>query len=370
MNIPYFDMKRENEPLAQELNTAVLEILSSGHFILGPKLEQFEAQFAKYCQTQFCLGVGNGLEALTLSLKAAGIGLGDKVAIPAHTFIATALGVIATGAEPVLVDVDRETFTILPSHLEQLNDKSIKAVIPVHLYGHPCEMDSINQIAKEKSWLVLEDNAQAHGALYKGRKTGGLGHISATSFYPTKNLGAFGDGGAVTTNSEAFAQQLGWLRNYGQSEKYNHVADGGNSRLDDIQAAILSVKLKYLDESNQKRNLGARRYLRQLQGVGDLQLPTIRENSTHVFHVFAVLTSKRDECLKYLKDRGVGCIVHYPKAIHQHKAFSESGWNSPNGSFLNSEFVCKNILSLPLSPQLPLDQIDRVCELLRDFFKK
>lgn len=367
MSLPFYDLKKINIEFENEINTALLSVFKSGHFILGENLKTFEHHFAEYCQSLYCLGVGNGLDALTLSLKAAGIGPGDLVALPAHTFIATALGVLATGATPYLVDIDLETYTISPSELEKANDPRIKAVIPVHLYGHPCHMDEINKIAKAKGWIVIEDNAQAHGALYKNRRTGSLGDLSATSFYPTKNLGALGDGGAITTHSKNYADAISYLRNYGQKEKYHHVSIGGNSRLDEIQAAVLDIKLKHLDQANENRNKIAQFYSNELKNVGDLILPSTAPDCKHVYHLFVIRTKHRDACQKFLQENGVSSMVHYPYPIHKHSAFLNLEWTL-NAKFPAAEKACETILSLPLYPHQPEADLKKVCDTLKKFF--
>jgi len=365
MKIPFFDISHQTKALAPQLCDAFNNFLVNSNFILGPELKSFELEFAEFCDSKYCLGVGNGLDALKLALMALEIGPGDYVVIPAHTFIATALAVLQVGAKPYLVDVD-EFFHIDPKQLHGVSDKRVKAVIPVHLYGQPADMDAVNKIAKENSWKVIEDNAQAHGALYKGRKTGSLSDVAACSFYPTKNLGAYGDGGAITCNSEDIFNSINKLRNYGQKEKYNHTEPGINSRLDELQAAFLSIKLKKLPEWTNARNKIASRYSLELEGIGDIIIPAVRNESTHVYHLYVIQTKSRDSLLNYLKESRVDCLIHYPKAIHQHDALANNFLSHENLD--KSEAICKEALSLPLYPEMKEEQQEFVIEKIKSFF--
>lgn len=367
MKVPFFESKTYITSELDNYTEIFRDVMTGSNFIMGGKLTTFERNFANYCGVKNAFGVGNGLDALTLCLRAANIKAGDHVVVPGHTFVATALAVLQIGAVPVLVDVD-EYFHLDPKHLEKLNDPKIKAIMPVHLYGMPADMKTINEIAAKKSWVVIEDNAQAQGAKFCGKITGALGDMAGISFYPTKNLGAFGDGGAVTTNSDVYADAISLLRNYGQREKYNHVAIGLNSRLDELQAAFLDYKLKSLNKWNSRRAEIAAFYSKELEGVGDLVLPKVRAESTHVYHLYVVRTAQRDLLAEFMKENGVHCLVHYPKAVHQHQATREK--YILGSSLSESEAICRSVLSLPIYPEISLEQLQMVVEKMKLFFRK
>lgn len=307
--------------IREEIDKAIKSVVDSNFFIGGKQLEKFETDFANFCDVKCCVGVGNGLEGLQLSLLACGVKSGDEVIIPSHTYIATALSVSYIGAKPVFVEV-KDDYTIDPSKIEEKITDKTKAIIPVHLYGQCADMDPIMEIAKKYNLKVIEDAAQAHGALYKGRKAGSLGDVAEFSFYPGKNLGAFGDAGCITTNNEEIAKVVRMLGNYGSSKKYCHKLKGHNSRLDEIQAAILDVKLSHLNEWNEFRNKVAKRYLNEIKN-DKVILPKVSDNNYHVWHIFAVRVEDREKFMEYLCDKGIHTLIHYPVAMHKQEAYSE-----------------------------------------------
>ena len=365
MSVPFFDMRAHYEGIKQELDSALLDTVASSHYILGPKLQQFENEFAKYCGAKYAVGVGNGLDAIRLSLKALGVGPGDEVLVPGHTFIATALAVVEAGASPVLVDIDENTFNLDPQKIADARTAKTKAIIAVHLYGRPAPMEQINKIAREFMLPVIEDAAQAHGSIEAGLRAGNMGTLAAFSFYPTKNLGAMGDGGAVLTSDSDLASRLSLLRNYGQRERYNHVQLGTNTRLDEIQAAVLSVKLKHLDGWNQRRRKIADMYRERLSAVPGLRLPV--DHPGHVYHLFVVRCQKRDQLLKYLASKNIGALIHYPNAMNQHAALQETARTAPAGVPV-SEKICREVLSLPIFPEMSLGQVEQTCAAVKEFF--
>ena len=344
------------------------QILTDCNFILGQPVSDFEAAFAGYCECDYALGVASGLDALKLILRAMGIGPGDEVITPAHTFIATALAISSVGADPVLVEVDDKTYTMDPAAFEAAVTERTKAVIPVHLYGQSADMDAILQIARRYGLKVVEDACQAHGARYKGKAAGSLGDAAAFSFYPGKNLGAFGDGGAVTTNNSMLADQISALRNYGSVKKYYHDKLGENSRLDTLQAAVLGVKLKTLDAGNTARRTAAAFYTEKLNEVEEVIPPFIRNDSEHVFHLYVIQAERRDELRQYLMDQDVECLIHYPVPVHLQKAYSSKGWKT--GDFPLTEKLADKILSLPIFPGITEEQIKYICQSIQDFYAK
>jgi dTDP-4-amino-4,6-dideoxygalactose transaminase len=349
MRVPFLELKLGYDELRSEFDAAYHRVMDSGWYLLGKELEQFETEFATYCQTNFCVGLGNGLEALHLILKAYAIGGGDEVIVPSNTFIATWLAVSYAGATPVPVEPDPETFNIAPDRIEAAITSKTKAVMPVHLYGQPADMDPINSIAQKHGLKVIEDNAQAQGARYKGRRTGSLGHAAATSFYPGKNLGAFGDAGAVTTNDAELADRVRTLRNYGSKTKYHNDCQGFNSRMDELQAAFLRVKLERLDEWNSRRQAVAANYLSELGGTAALKLPFVPEWAEPVWHLFALRHLRRDELQDSLAKVGIGTLIHYPIPPHLSGAYAK-GWKP--GDFPVAEEIAKTELSLPIGPHL------------------
>ncbi len=366
-DIPYLDLSRYSSIIGTRVINAISEVVSSGPLIGGPEVERFEAAFAAYCGVSDAVGIGNGLQALTLALRAADIGEGREVILPANTFIATALAVIEAGAKPVLVDVEETTGLIDMTAVEMAINDSTGAIIPVHLYGHPCDMDRLSEIVGTRPILILEDAAQAHGALYKGRRCGALGHAAAFSFYPTKNLGAVGDAGCVTTNDPALAARIRLLGNYGTRRKYEHLEIGTNSRLDPVQAAALNVKLPYLENFNARRVEHADIYLRRLQNLPGLSLPHVHEWARPVWHVFPVRVAAdiRQDFLSYLASNGIGTNIHYPTPIHLQPCFSSMGLGQ--GSFPISEKLSEQLVSLPLDATHTTAEIERVVEVVRTF---
>lgn len=365
MNVPFLNLKNQPENLRNEIRAAVEQVLQDCNFILGRPVADFEAAFAAYCECGYCLSVASGLDALKLILRAMNIGPGDEVVTVSHTFIATALAVSSIGATPVLVETDPRTYTMDPKSFEAAVTKRTKAVIPVHLYGQTADMDPILQTARRHGIRVIEDACQAHGARYNGRRAGSIGDAAAFSFYPGKNLGAYGDGGAVTTSDPVLAERIRTLRNYGSAKKYYHEELGENSRLDTLQAAVLGVKLKYLDAGNAARRAAAAFYTEQLRGVRDVITPQVRKGSEHVFHLYVIQTERRDALQKYLLERGVECLIHYPVPVHMQQAYAFRGWKQDD--FPLTARLAGQILSLPVFPDILQDQIIYVCDAIRDF---
>lgn len=355
--IPFVDLATQYRSIKADVDAAVLRVLERGDFILGQDVTAFEQEFAAYCETSHCLGVANGTDALKLALQACGIGPGDEVISAAHTFIATTLAITECGATPVLVDCDPDYYLIDVAKIEAAITPKTKAILPVHLYGQCADMDPILAIAKKHNLVVVEDACQAHGARYKGKRAGSIGDIAAFSFYPGKNLGAYGDGGAITTNRADLAERIKLLRNYGQRVKYHHDEKGGNSRLDSVQAAVLRVKLRHLDDWNAARGRAAEEYGKALAGKG-LGLPKIAPYSTHVFHLYVVQTNDRAGLQKALDAAGAQHGIHYPIPIHRQPAMADLGY--AEGAFPVSERVAPLILSLPMFPELTKEQIGRV----------
>lgn len=355
MKVPFLNLKTPHHELQVELLSAVHRVIGSGWFIMGPELEAFEVEFAQYCRVKYCIGVGNGLEALHLLLLAYGIGPGDEVIVPSHTFIATWLAVTQCGATPVPVEPDIDTYNIDPAHISAAITSRTRAIIPVHLYGQPADMDSINEIAAKNGLIVIEDAAQAQGARYKGRRVGSLGHAAGTSFYPGKNLGALGDGGAILTDDQAIAAKVRRLRNYGSDVKYHHDDIGYNSRLDELQAALLRVKLGKLDEWNLRRTEIAKSYMQQLKGC-DLILPFVPSWADPVWHLFVVRSDQRAALQSQLQARGVSTMIHYPIPPHQQKCYAGSTWDA----LPTAERLANEVLSLPMFPSLGVEEVAHV----------
>jgi dTDP-4-amino-4,6-dideoxygalactose transaminase len=368
MKVPFNDVGLVNQSLQSEIEEAFGQVFSSGSFVLGKKVKTFEESYAAYNQTKEAVGVSSGLDALILSLKALGIGAGDEVIVPSNTYIATAIAVSHMGATPIFVEPKKDTYNLDPSLIEAAITSSTKAIIPVHLYGQACEMHAINSIANKHDLFLVEDNAQAHGSSFDGRRTGSWGDANATSFYPGKNLGALGDGGAITTDNQELAERIKTLRNYGSSKKYYNDLIGYNSRLDEMQAAFLSVKLKYLTTWTEMRQKAANQYLVELQGVGDLTLPVTHPKSTHVYHLFVIRTDKRYELQNFLSDQGVGTIIHYPIPPHLQKAYENLGYTT--GDFPIAERMAETSLSLPMYPGITENQIHQVVATVKAFFSE
>ena len=364
--IPMRDLKREYSSIRSEIDDAIERVVERGWFILGEEVKRFEAEWAAYCGVSHAVGVGNGTDAIQLVLRAVGIGPGDQVIVPALTSAFTALGVSMTGATPVFVDVDSERGTLDPVAFEAAIRPQTAAVIPVHLYGCPADMAPIVEVARRHNLLVLEDAAQAHGARYQGRRVGGLGDAAAFSFYPSKNLGAFGDAGAVVTRDLALARKVRLLRHGGQRQSGYHELLGTNSRLDEVQAAILRVKLAHLDRWNERRRILALRYRAGLGDSEGLFLPAMLEGVEQVHYVYVIRTALRSGLRDYLAGTGVSTAIHYPIGVHLQEAYSHLGYAA--GDCPNAEEAAATTLSLPAFPQLTFGEIDHVARLVRIFF--
>lgn len=365
MKIPFLDLRLQHEPLEKEILAEVARILGSSAFILGDAVGIFERAFAQFCGTRFAVGTGCGLDALTLAMKAVGIGPNDEVVVPANTFIATALAVSNVGAKPVLVDVDPVSHNVTADMVESVLTPRTRAVIPVHLYGQLADMGPLMDLASARQLTVIEDAAQAHGAEYGGRKAGSIGHMGCFSFYPAKNLGACGDAGAVVTSDEELARRIACIGNYGSAEKDEHVVKGVNSRMDTLQAAILNVKLRHLAEWNHQRIEIAKLYSQSLSDLPSVELPAVRTDGSHVYHLFVIRVPRRDALLDFLRSRGVGVQIHYPKPIHLQAAYRTLGHSQ--GSFPVSERLAEGCLSLPIFPAMSSDQVRYVAEQLREW---
>ncbi|MBL8078292.1 MAG: DegT/DnrJ/EryC1/StrS family aminotransferase [Anaerolineales bacterium] len=364
--IPIIGLNKQYESIRPELDGAIARVLEKGSFILGAEVAAFEREFAEFCGVSNAVGVASGTEALQLALMACGVGENDEVIAPAHTAVATIAAVEATGAHPRLVDIDLARYTLDPDLLQQVATQRTRAIIPVHLYGCPADMRSILEFTGRKNIFVVEDCSQAHGASYENLKVGSLSEIAAFSFYPTKNLGAFGDGGAVVTNDPALAERVRLLRQYGWKEHYISSIKGINSRLDELQAAILRVKLNYLDQWNVRRRKLADLYFELLADT-ELVLPLQPEDSKHVFHQFVVRHPQRDALRAFLKEQGIQTLIHYPAPVHLQPAYANLGYLI--GSFPNTELASREILSLPLYPELNEQQIVLICEKIKAFLK-
>jgi len=359
--IPFLDLHAGYIELKDELDAAYARFMKGGRYILGEALEAYEQEFAEYCGVQHCVGLSNGLDALRLLLEAYGIGPGDEVIVPSNTYIATWLAVSQAGASPVPVEPDPQTCNIDPAQIDAAITSRTAAVLPVHLYGQPADMDSIRSIAERHGLVVIEDAAQAHGARHKGKRVGSLGHAAGFSFYPSKNLGAFGDAGAVTTNDAAVAEKVRTLRNYGSRRKYYHEIKGHNCRLDGLQAAFLRVKLKKLDEWNQRRGSLAATYLTDLRSVSELRLPHIPEWAEPAWHLFTVRHPRRNALQTHLSSRGIGTLVHYPVPPYRSEAYADDRDWEPMPL---ADEIAATTLSLPMGPQLPVEQGHAViCEI-------
>ena len=359
MQIPFLDVGAAYLELKPEIDAAIARVLDSGWYILGPEVDAFEAEYAAYCEAQHAIGVANGLDALHLALLAMGVGPGDEVIVPSNTYIATWLAVSQCGATPVPVEPVEATYNIDPARIEAAITPATRVILPVHLYGQPADLDPILAIARKHGLRVLEDAAQAHGARYKGRRIGAHGDAVAWSFYPGKNLGALGDGGAVTTNDPELADRIRVLRNYGSRVKYVNEVKGFNSRLDPIQAAVLRVKLRVLDEWSARRQGIAQRYLEGLAGSG-LVLPQVPEWAEPVWHLFVVRHPERNALVKRLNEAGVGTLIHYPVPPHLQEAYAEMGFGV--GAFPVAERMAGEVVSLPMGGQMAEASIDVVCE--------
>lgn len=364
MRIQWASFAPMQKEIENEIKNKFASIYEKSIYIQGEEYKSFNKEFAEYCNTKFAIGVGNGLDALMLILRAYEIGEGDEVIVPSNTFIATALAVTYVGATPVFVEPLLDEFNINPELIEQKITPKTKAIIGVHLYGQCCDMDSINSIARKHNLFVFEDAAQAHGALYKGRKAGSLGDAAGFSFYPGKNLGALGDGGAVTTNDPVIAEKIAALSCYGSDYKYHHIYKGVNSRLDELQCAFLRIKLKYLDKWNKDRIRIANRYLNEIKNPL-IVLPVVNPNNFHIWHVFGIRCCRRDELNQYLNNLGIGTNCHYPIPIHLQNAYADLGLSE--GSFPISETISKTELSIPIYYGMRDEDIDFVIAALNAF---
>lgn len=361
--IPFLNLKALNDSISDELSAAITSAVSSGRYIGGPEVTSFEDEFATYTQSKCCVSMNSGLDALIAALKGLGVGVGDEVIVPAHTFIATWLAVSAVGATPIPVDVDPQTLNIDTTLVEEKIRAKTKAVIAVHLYGFPCELSPLLEITKRRGIFCIEDAAQAHGAQYEGKRIGSHSHVVAWSFYPGKNLGALGDGGAITTNDSKLAEAIRRFCNYGSSEKYVHLTKGVNSRLDPIQASVLRVKLKFLDQWNEQRQAIADQYRTELQGL-KFDLPQPTNISDSVWHLYCLRVSDRDRCRQVLLDAGIETMIHYPTPPHLQGAYASLNCRE---SFPVAEHVADELLSLPMGPMMESGHVSYICDVLRTF---
>lgn len=369
--IKFLDLTKQYRSIKRDIDSAIKRVLKTGQFIGGEEVEKFEKEIAKFCGTKHAISVNSGTDALFLSLKALEIGEGDEVITSSFTFIATAEVIVSCGAKPVFVDIRENDFNIDPSKIEKAITKRTKAIIPVHLFGQMAEMDEIIRIAKKYKLYVIEDAAQAMGAEYKGKKAGTMGDLGCFSFFPSKNLGAYGDGGMVITNNKKFAEKIRLLKNHGSSnkEKYLNLILGTNSRLDAIQAAILRVKLKkYLKKWNRRRQQIAKYYNENLRGVGDIITPKILPNRTHIFHQYTIRTKYRNKLQNFLKKQGIETMIYYPIPLHLQPAFRYLGYKE--GDFPKAENISKEVLSLPIYPELPKKEQDFIVKNIKEFFKR
>ena len=358
MKVPFLDLKAHHAPMIDEFDGAIREVIESSAFAGGPFVERFEEEFAAYCGSNYAIGVGNGTDALWLALLALGIGEGDEVITVPNTFIATAEAISYCKAKPVFVDVDETTFTMNPAQLKKSLTARTKAIIPVHLFGQPADMDPILEFARAHGLFVVEDAAQAHGAEYKGRRAGTMGDAGCFSFYPGKNLGAFGEAGAVVTNDAELRKNIQVLRDHGQARKYYHTLVGWNCRMDGIQAAVLSIKLRRLEEGNLLRREHALQYNQAFAGIAEVATPFEANYARHVYHVYAIRVQERDEVRRCLEEKGIGCAVHYPIPIHLQEACRNLGYTV--GAFPVAENLAEEFLSLPMFPELTEEQIEYV----------
>lgn len=363
MKVQFIDFSEQYQTIKKEIDSGLKKVFEKGNFILGQEEKDFEQEFARYCGCQYGIGVNSGTDALYLALAALELKEGDEVILPTFTFIATALCVSYTGATPVFVDIEEDTYNIDPKALQKAITKNTKAVIPVHIYGQPANMNEILAIAKKHNLKVVEDAAQAHGAKYQGKPIGCLGDVSCFSFYPTKSLGAFGDGGMILTNDEKIFERAMMLRDYGRKGRYEHKIKGYNSRLDTVQAVVLSAKLKRLDKWNKMRNDHAAYYCQLLGKSNGIVAPQIKKDRTHVFQTFAVRVPNRDKVSAGMKEKGIDCLIHYPIPLHLQEAYKELGYK--RGDFPVAEAVSDNILSLPMFPHMSKKQIKYVVDTLK-----
>jgi dTDP-4-amino-4,6-dideoxygalactose transaminase len=367
VKVPFLDLKAQYESICDEITAAMQQVLDSTSFAGGPFVAEFEKNFAAFCGTNHAVGVGSGTEAIWLALLAIGIGPGDEVITTPNTFIATAEAVTFAGAKPVFVDIDEETYNMSPQLIERAITMRTGAVIPVHLYGHPADMDPIMEIADAHGLAVIEDACQAHGAQYKSRPAGSIGRAGCFSFYPGKNLGAYGEAGAVVTNDAELSQKIRMLRDHGQSTKYYHSMIGWNARMDGLQAAVLNVKLKYLTKWNEARRRHAGLYNELLAGVEGVVTPAEADYARHIYHIYAIRTNNRDGLIRELAQRGIMCGIHYPVPLHLQDAYKSLGFRK--GSFPIAERIAQEVLSLPMFAELEAKQIETVAGEIRSCLK-
>jgi dTDP-4-amino-4,6-dideoxygalactose transaminase len=355
--IPFVDLKTQYQTIKEEIDTAVLKVLDSTQFVLGQEVVAFEKEFAAYCNTDYAIAVNTGTSALHLALLAAGVGAGDEVITTPFTFVATVAAICYTGATPVFVDIDPISYTIDVAQIERAITPRTKAIIPVHLYGQPADMQPIMEIAHQHGLTVIEDAAQAHRAEYKNQRTGSIGDIGCFSFYPGKNLGAYGEGGAITTSNPEYARKIKMLRDWGQEQRYQHVVKGYNYRMDGIQGAILRIKLRYLDQWTEARRHNAARY-DELLANSVVKTPTVMPYSHHVYHIYAVRTNQRETLQQKLNEQGIQTGIHYPIPVHLQTGYADLGYKL--GDFSNSELIAKEVLSLPMYAELSSQQVEIV----------
>jgi dTDP-4-amino-4,6-dideoxygalactose transaminase len=365
MKIDFVDLKAQYASISREVDDAMHRVVTTTDFILGKDVESFEREFADYCGVAHAVGVDSGASALELALRAHNIGAGDEVITVSHTFAATAFAISATGARPVFIDVDERTYNMNPSLIEAAISPRTKAIIPVHLYGQPADLDEISRLARKHELLLIEDACQAHGATYQGRRVGAFGDSAAFSFYPGKNLGAYGDGGMITTNDAAIADKLRILRNCGQSEKYKHVMVGFNHRLDNLQAAVLRVKLAHLDVWNEARRKAARHYDEFLAEADQIVAPHEGQDRSHVYHLYVIQHPHRDGLLAHLREHGISAGLHYPTPVHLQPCY-EFLQIAP-GSLPITEALASRVISLPMYPELTREQVEFVCDQIKQF---
>lgn len=367
MQVPFLDIRKINNFYKKEITKAFNKVLDSGMFILGDSVLQFEKEYASFNKTTYCIGVGNGLDALIISLKSLNIGKGDEIIVPANTYIASILAISQVGAKPILVEPNKQTYNIDITKIESAITSKTKAILAVNLYGQAAELDKINIICKKNNLYLIEDNAQSLGALCKNKLTGSYGIINATSFYPGKNLGALGDAGAITTNNKALYESCLMYRNYGSKVKYVHESLGVNSRLDEIQAAFLSVKLKQITTEIQNRQAHAQFYLDELSGINDLVLPQLAKNCTSVYHLFVIRTSRRNELQQYLHSNGIGTMIHYPIPPHLQTCYTTL--KLKKGQLPITEEIAETCLSIPIFGMLTKQQSEYVADKIKRFYK-
>jgi dTDP-4-amino-4,6-dideoxygalactose transaminase len=366
VKVPFLDLKAQYESIRDDIGAALQEVIDNTAFAGGPFVERFENEFASFCQCEYAVGVSSGTSALWTALRAVGVSNGDEVITTPSTFIATAEAISLCGATPRFVDVDDDTYNMAPDLIEACLTPRVKAIVPVHLFGQPVDMDPIMEIARTHHLFVIEDACQAHGAQYKGRPVGSIGHAGCFSFYPGKNLGAYGEAGAVVTNDSELAQKIRMFREHGQTKKYYHHVIGWNDRMDGIQGAVLSAKLKHLNEWNDKRRKHARLYNQLLRDVKGVKTPIEADYARHVYHIYAIRTKNRDALMKLLGEKGIQCGIHYPVPIHLQDAYEFLGYTQ--GDFPVAETCANEFISLPMYAELSPEQIEKVCSEIRSFF--